>query len=1023
MLAFLAVSVLQGAGQALIMQDNFETPGSLTNNSLWVGASHAVVESGGVFAGSGNHYLRVQGAGFKALSADFSAALNGFCSTLAFDFYEPSGSGHGVIIGYGADAVDINVDGAFVRILVGGGGISLNATDGTKVTNTGVVSYPRNTRLTFSLVLNHSGANCVLGNGVILKPKTMGVWYYDWSAGHFVYVMTIDVSTSTRAPRCIGFRTWSTYVNANAYIDRVSLIEGPVLLGEIFPDETSMAPVIPPRPFVHPCILNTQQDLDRIKYRVNYEPSSAAVQGWNALRKSSYASLTYRHIPYTNVVVAGGTTTTSETQFRNDGQAAWAAALQWVVTGDTRYRDKALGIVNDWADTFQMLSPAAGTLEAQLQLEAAWYAPVWVAAADILRYYNRGAAGWPSNRVAKFDQMMNYLYGYASQAANRNNNWGASAALAMMSIGAWQEDRTRFDAAVQAWRNNFVNVNAAVGDNGYIHEVCRDTTHPQYTLQVWMQAAEIAWKHGMDLYSTTFAGATAPQFAINLEKFSGLFLGLDLPPCSDTFLATYNYAGKQSSSGAYDIAYNHYVHRIGLTNLPRYSDVVVNHWRPGGVDGHFNPWSTLTHGDLAAGAPTVSSLGIYDSNTGAVVSNITDGATLNLRTLAGLGIGLQAAGQVSSVLYSTNGAAMAAAATNPPYLASVWPVPGNYFLSAAPYQRRTFGTIPGDLFTRFVRVIDLPSGWSVHDIGKPGVPLWAREGEGTYTLCAAGTNVGGHADQNGLVSALITGDLQITAKIQFPPGSAAGVRAGLMVRESPRADARQVYLALGPSGSDRALFCFRTNSSTPAISVVMGVPAGSLWLRLARLGNSFRGYYSTDGQAWAACGTATVPMNAGVQAGVSVLSGDRGSAAQAGFEKMLVEPLGVSFAEWQHWVFDMRGKIQPADPDADLDEDGRSNLLEYYLGSDPVEADRTPALAAMVVGNNPVLIALRLRERRDALQVGRKVYFSSDLVSWAEMNLAAGSEVEDLGSLVVRQIVLPTAAGAGYYRVGYPQVP
>ena len=126
-----------------------------------------------------------------------------------------------------------------------------------------------------------------------------------------------------------------------------------------------------------------------------------------------------------------------------------------------------------------------------------------------------------------------------------------------------------------------MSVNAAVGNNGYINEVCRDTIHPQYTLQVWMQAAEIAWKQDIDLYGTTFAGRTVPQFAINLENFAGLFLGLALPPCNATFLTNYDYVGEQSHSGAYDIAYNHYVLRSGSTNLPHYSDLVLNHWRPG----------------------------------------------------------------------------------------------------------------------------------------------------------------------------------------------------------------------------------------------------------------------------------------------------------------------------------------------------------------------------------------------------------------------------------------------------------
>ena len=418
------------------MSDDFEVPGTAINSSLWPYTAGTQVEAAQTFFGASNHYLSIDGASVKALSANWSAALNGKTSTFAFDFYEPSSSGDGVIIGYAAGTSDINTAGAFARILVGGGVISLAGADGTVLTNAATLTYPRDTRLTFSLALNHSATNQAF-NGSSLAAKSWTVWYYDWTSQQSVYVLSIDVSASIRTPVCVGFRTWSNYTNAQAYVDNVKLVDAPVVVTPSFvPTEPPVGPVIPPRPFVHPCVLSSQQDLDRIKYRVNYEPGSAAALGWSRLRSSSYASLTYQHYPYSNVVVVGSGSTNSETQFRNDGQAAWAHALQWVVTGDTRYRDKALTIMNDWANTFVLMSPAPGTSSSQVQLEAAWYAPVWAAAADILRYYNQGAAGWPSTNIAKFDVMLDYLYGKAAQAATRNNNWGASAALAMIAVGA-----------------------------------------------------------------------------------------------------------------------------------------------------------------------------------------------------------------------------------------------------------------------------------------------------------------------------------------------------------------------------------------------------------------------------------------------------------------------------------------------------------------------------------------------------------------------------------------------------------
>jgi len=478
-------------------------------------------------------------------------------------------------------------------------------------------------------------------------------------------------------------------------------------------------------PFVHPGVLNTQEELDRIRYRVAYEPASAARLGWNQMTNTSYARLTYQHVPYSNVVVVASGGSPSENQFRNDAHAAYAMALQWVITGNTQFRDKALTILNAWGSTFVTMVPDAGTPTNQIQLEAAWAAPIWIAAADIIRYYNQGAAGWNTNDIARFDGVLNYLYTQSALAATRQNNWGASAALTMIATGAYQGDRTRFNAGIQSWRTTMTDINALVNsyNDDSIYEVCRDVTHPQYTLQVWQQAAEIAWIQGTNLYEMRIDATGPPQLSRNLEYFGQLFRGLRPTPCGATFDATYSYPGKQSQSGAYDFAHNHYINRLGLTNLPVYADMVVNYWRPGGFDNHFPAWSTLTHGDLSAGIPIVNALLVTNTGTGGG-SVLTNGGTINLRnyTNAAWMIAAQTTGTVSWVQFQTNGAAFSLADSNATFTTASLPPPGNHFLGALPSQTKPSGSIPGDMFMRFVRVIDLSSNWNLNDIGSPTMP-------------------------------------------------------------------------------------------------------------------------------------------------------------------------------------------------------------------------------------------------------------------------------------------------------------
>ncbi|MGN6552607.1 MAG: hypothetical protein ACTHLW_02595, partial [Verrucomicrobiota bacterium] len=132
------------------MSDDFETGGTALDVLLWPYANTALIDSGQSWFGVSNACFRISGGGVKALSANWSTELAGKGSTFAFDYYEPSNSGDSLVAGYAAGTSDINTAGAFVRVSIGGGQIAFNATDGTTLTSSDVVTYPRDTRLTFS---------------------------------------------------------------------------------------------------------------------------------------------------------------------------------------------------------------------------------------------------------------------------------------------------------------------------------------------------------------------------------------------------------------------------------------------------------------------------------------------------------------------------------------------------------------------------------------------------------------------------------------------------------------------------------------------------------------------------------------------------------------------------------------------------------------------------------------------------------------------------------------------------------
>src|SRR5512136_399947 len=73
----LILGALAARGQSPIMSDDFETPGTAINSSLWPYNFGTQVEAAQTFFGGSNHYLNIHGPSVKALSADWSAALIG----------------------------------------------------------------------------------------------------------------------------------------------------------------------------------------------------------------------------------------------------------------------------------------------------------------------------------------------------------------------------------------------------------------------------------------------------------------------------------------------------------------------------------------------------------------------------------------------------------------------------------------------------------------------------------------------------------------------------------------------------------------------------------------------------------------------------------------------------------------------------------------------------------------------------------------------------------------------------------
>ena len=350
------------------------------------------------------------------------------------------------------------------------------------------------------------------------------------------------------------------------------------------PDARRGIEAVTPAAFHHPGIFLTQARLDAFKAATNATADSVIKVGYQAVTDDARSEYTYAHQALSNVQVVGSAIGPQEARYKNDAQAAYLNALRWVKTGDTRHRDKAIAILNDWARTFRTYSVAPGTNSAQAWLEAAWMLPVWVSAAEIIRHYNNGEAGWSQADIATFSGFVDRQYAQAEQAKVRVNNWAVSAGLAMMAAGAFQDNASRYSAGLQRIMEM---IPLSVFSSGEVNELKdRDCTHPQYDLEGLVQAAEMEVIQAGDtsVWMWKASGETTPRLARGLEYMArSLQNGSGVRNCK----------GQHLEAGYMDIAVNGYMNR-GVA-IPDFQ-ALAKARRPDAGSMQFLGFTTATHG-------------------------------------------------------------------------------------------------------------------------------------------------------------------------------------------------------------------------------------------------------------------------------------------------------------------------------------------------------------------------------------------------------------------------------------------
>jgi len=258
------------------------------------------------------------------------------------------------------------------------------------------------------------------------------------------------------------------------------------------------------RIFSHPGILLTMEDLNSMRAHVQAKEEPWYSDYQRMLNSVSYevASPDYQTTVFSNVGRGGAPSDSGNIgYFEKGGNAAYFNALQWVITGESQYADKAVDILSQWANTLKVIDGRDRILGAGIN------AYKYASAAEIIKHYNGGYGGYSdADFKALQDMMINVVYPVIQDAAVpmlANGNWDLAALVSMMAIGVLCDNTEVFDRAMWFYQDIHLNgsIFAYVNDSGQTMETGRDQAHAMLALGYMAEIGLIAKHQNEDLYS------------------------------------------------------------------------------------------------------------------------------------------------------------------------------------------------------------------------------------------------------------------------------------------------------------------------------------------------------------------------------------------------------------------------------------------------------------------------------------------------------------------------------------------
>ena len=187
----------------------------------------------------------------------------------------------------------------------------------------------------------------------------------------------------------------------------------------------------------------------------------------------------------------------------------------------------------------------------------------------------------------------------------------------------------------------------------------------------------------------------------------------------------------------------------------------------------------------------------------------------------------------------------------------------------------------------------LPLPWDEMEVGGGTVPGSSEHTGDTYTVSGAGALGSGFLNSRNdafhFVWQTISGDGEITARINLLEATGTSSRVGVMIRDTLASNSRHVFMGMTDDKDYRWVRRTSMNGNTSTTSSGTGTVPNT-WVRLARVGNTITAYKSSNGTTWTQVGSLSASFPPNCYVGLVVASGTSDALNTSQFSNVSVTP-------------------------------------------------------------------------------------------------------------------------------------